>query len=189
MTPQQLWQADLAGAPPVTLEYVRYRMANLSQEATGKHWRVLVISGLVSLQLIWNLFHRYAEMPIMQVSSIYLYTVMWFNLLYWFKRTKVAAMPEDAGVHGSLQFYKRELERQRDMAKGTFARVVLLPLPGVIGLFASYLLERDPLRWLLVWFMGILLVSIAALVICTNLRHRRRFQKEIDAIDLLITGK
>jgi hypothetical protein len=186
MTPQQLWQAQSAGAPPVTLEYVRYRAANLTKEASAKHWRVFVICGLLTVQLIWNLFHRYAEMPIMQMSMIYLYAVTWINLVHWFGRTKVAPMPPDAGVTGSLRFYRRELERQRDAAKGNFVRIVLLPLPGLIGLFASLILEREPVRWAVIWSMGIFVVLLGSYVSFSNRLHRLRFQKEIDAVNLLV---
>lgn len=187
MSPQQLWQAQLAGAPPVTLEYVRYRAGNLSKETSARHWRVFLIIGLLSMHLIWKLFNRYAELPIMQVSMVYLYVVMWFNLVHWFRRTKVEPMPSDAGVTGSLHFYRRELERQRDSSKGNFVRYVLLPLPAAVGLFASFIVERDPVPWGAVLSMGVFLVLIAWYVSDNNRVLRRRFQKEIDAVNQLLT--
>jgi len=186
MTPQQIWQTQSAGAPPVTLEYVRHRTTNLSKETSARHWRVFAIIGLLSLHLLWKLFHRYAELPILQVSIVYGYVVTWINLVSWFRRTKVAPLPSDAGVTGSLHFYRRELERQRDASKGNFVRYVLLPLPAIVGFFASLILERDPVPWGAVGCMGVFVALLAWYVSDGNRRHRRRFQKEIDAVNLLL---
>ena len=187
MSPQQLWQTQLAGAPPVTLEDVRYRAAHLSKDSTSRVWRVMLLAGVLSLQLLWKLFHQFAELPILQVSMIYGYAVLWINLVYWFRRTKVEPMPSDAGVIGSLHFYKRELERQRDSGKGTFVCYVLLPLPAVVGLFASLILERDPVSWGAVSCLGVFLVLMVWYISDSIRALRRRFQKEIDAVNRMLT--
>jgi len=92
------------------------------------------------------------------------------------------ALP-DVGEVGGVQFYRGELERQRDFHRGSwFWSRLLILLPGPIIFlmgFVHVFPDAAPLMWL---DLAALLV-LAVLAVPLNLRLARKYQRRIDLLD------
>jgi hypothetical protein len=93
------------------------------------------------------------------------------------------AMP-DVALSSCLQFYRSELQRQRDFHRGKwFWSRMLIFLPGPIVWFAGFAQARPKLAPF-IWGELIAFLILGALAVPLNLRLARAYQRRIDALDL-----
>ena len=136
--------------------------------------------------LLLRVFNDMGDVPLRRIAMIWIYAAATIDFLSMRRRMTTQPVPADAGVMDSLRYYRAELVRQRDAPKAKFGFTVLIGVPGILLFVASYVFESgvlDSNRLLLA--SGILLpvVSFAGL---GQWLHRRKYNREIVAIDLLL---
>jgi len=98
-------------------------------------------------------------------------------------RLRPARVLPDVGEAGGVQFYRGELERQRDFHRGSWfwsRLLILLPGPIIFMMgFVQVFPDAAPFMWL---DLAALLV-LAVLAVPLNLRLARRYQRRIDLLD------
>jgi hypothetical protein len=184
MTTQEIWQLQALEAPRVSAAYMRHRardLARRTQIRNGSNYAIAVSCALFVAWCCWKyLLHRpvmVAGLTLCMLASVYL-TFRWHRL------SSAAQGPEDAGVLDSLSFYRRQLERQRDVRRNWRRRLPLVP--GLITVLASFVLELNPIPWARVAFAAIWFVGIFFLAAIFEQGTARRLQREIDALDSLV---
>jgi len=184
MTTQEIWQLQALEAPRVSAAYMRHRardLARRTQIRNGSNYAVGVSCALFVAWYCWRyLLHRpvmVAGLALCVLASVYL-TFRWHRL------ASAAPGPGDAGVLDSLSFYRRQLERQRDVRRNWRRRLPLVP--GLITVLASLVLELNPIPWARVVFAAVWFVGEFCLAAVFEEGTARRLQREIDALDSLV---
>jgi hypothetical protein len=93
--------------------------------------------------------------------------------------------PADAGVLDTLRYQRRQLERQRDFRRGSWRWQFWGVLPGYALTLASMYFENDPVPWVYMGFVVLVLILGLGLQAWSGERGARRSQREIDALDSL----
>jgi hypothetical protein len=182
-----LWQGQPQEIAPASLEEIRRRAERFQH-------RKRLANGIEYLSVaVVSLIYAYS---LTVLPGIYLklgcgYAVVWGLFYAWQRRRLMSARPVPDGATASLDFHRRELERQRDALRGAW-RWMLAPLPPffvliVLGRWIDLpALNRTP--WLdhLVILVSIG-VFIETLVLAWLWLENRgdRLQDELDDIDRL----
>ena len=92
------------------------------------------------------------------------------------------ALP-DVGEIGGVQFYRTELERQRDFHRGSWlwSRALVL-LPGPL-IFCVGLAQAYPEIAVFVWLELAAFLALLVLAVPLNLRLARKYQRRIEILD------
>ena len=92
----------------------------------------------------------------------------------------------DVGETGCTEFYRAELERQRDFHRGKwFWSRLLILLPGPL-VFCVGFAQAYPEIALLMWLNLVAILILAVIAVPLNLRLARKYQRRIDALDAVL---
>jgi hypothetical protein len=137
--PRNLWQSQEGENVTITLEEIRLRAGRFERRIWWRNFReyaagVFVIAWfLATLHLLhgWDFLG-----PVLVIAGVI------YIMIQLRRRGTARSLPVDAGAGASIQFYRLELERQRDALR-TIWRWYLLPLvPGLAAIFAVAALKR-----------------------------------------------
>jgi hypothetical protein len=172
-----LWQQQEREERVTPLDEIRAKAERL--DAKTRRWRsvtallfvVLLISEASQVWLQEALLERVGD-SLTIAALVY--------VAHRFRRQRMAAPPVALGRTSSVEFYRAELARQRDLSKGSWG--YLLPfVPGVtLALFGRGLGERSLSQTVAVISFG---VALFLGVAWWNAYTARKLQKEIDALE------
>ena len=92
----------------------------------------------------------------------------------------------DVGETGCTEFYRAELERQRDFHRGKwFWSRLLILLPGPL-VFCVGFAQAYPEIALFIWLNLAAILILAVIAVPLNLRLARKYQRRIDALDAVL---
>jgi hypothetical protein len=185
MTTQEIWQLQGLEAPRMSAAYIRLRAHDL---ARGMQIRIgleycIGIPGV--LFIAWSCWMYFMHRPVMLAGLALTLLAVAYTAFRLRPFASPVPVPEDAGVLDSLSFYRRELERQRDSRRGKWQALPLV-VPGLITVFASFVLELNPVPWSLIATKAIVALAVLSLAFGFEERSARRLQREIDALDSLV---
>jgi hypothetical protein len=137
--PRNLWQSQGEENVTITLEEIRLRAERLERRIWWRNFReyaagVLVIAWfLATLHLLHGLDFLG---PVLVLAGV-IYVMIQLR-----RRGTARSLPVDADTRSSVEFYRLELERQRDALR-TVWRWYLLPLvPGLAAIFTVAGIKR-----------------------------------------------
>ena len=173
----ELWQTQSREEVPMSLDEIRTMAERLDMKT--RRWRVLtaVLFILVLIVEAWQVW-RGEEM--LERAGDLLTIAAFVYIAYRFRKQRLAAPPAALGKTNSLDFYRAELVRQRDLSKDNWG--YLLPfVPGVALALVGSGLENRPISHsiALVVFGVALFLGIA----WWNAFTARQLQRKIDAAD------
>ena len=92
----------------------------------------------------------------------------------------------DVGETDCTDFYRTELERQRDFHRGRwFWSRLLILLPGPL-VFCVGFAQAHPEIALVIWLEFAAILILAAIAVPLNLGLARKYQRRIDALDAVM---
>jgi hypothetical protein len=172
-----IWQQQEREEEMMPLDEIRAKAERL--DAKTRRWRGAT-AALFILLVIVEALQVWREEALVERAGDSLTIAALLYVAYRFRRQRMAAPPPVLGRTNSLEFYRVELTRQRDLSKDSWG--YLLPfVPGVaLSLFGRGLGERPPGQTIAVIVFGVALFLGAA---AWNAYTARKLQNEIDALE------
>jgi hypothetical protein len=97
------------------------------------------------------------------------------------RRASVRPVPADAGRSASLDFYRRELERQREALRGIWSWYLLPMAPALVSVIVMRAIDQGGIDNWVVWY-GVGLVLLSAGVWGLNRRAARKLDRRIQEL-------
>ncbi len=183
--PRTLWQAQSIDAPRISLQFVRSRIHDLKRRAWRRNAFEYVVGALGIIVSAWFIWAMPLHVPILKVGMGLTGLAGVWVIFRWHRNAAAQDVAADLGVLDALAFYRRQLERQRDVRKSNW-RWYLLPFaPGIVLLLAGILIEFDPAPWAHFWFGVGWTILVIGTGVFVNERAARRLQQDIDALNSL----
>jgi len=131
--------------------------------------------------VIWTIFFFLFPNRLQRVGSIL--TVLGSAYLLVQLRMRPARAMPDVGETDCTEFYRAELERQRDFHRGKWfwSRLVVV-LPGPV-MFCVGFAQSHPEIALFIWLELAVILVLAAIAVPLNLRLARKYQRRIDTLN------
>ena len=179
-----LWRAQSTEVPAMSVSYVRHRTGELHRTFRIRSWLeqgagLLALAGCLVVMLM-------APHPWVQSAAALILIGVAYGMWQWRRRTASFRTDPSESSAASLSFYKRELERKRDIHRTLWRWYVLPMAPGVVAML-SWNFFGDPqtrgtsapwgvLGMLVVWLLFSLIYERYKAAQC---------QREIDALSAL----
>ncbi len=187
---QNLWQDQKSEVVRMSVEEIRLRAGKFEKKIYWRNAREYVAALIVVIYFAY----QFLKGPDTLSGIGFGLTIAGMLFIMWQLHRKGAsrAIPAELGSAAGLDFYRRELERQRDLVRGA-GRWYLAPLvPGLVVLIVA--LARLNPRHLphYGWFLaGYSLVVAAGFVWIwrLNVRAAHRLQRCIQDLDTLASGR
>lgn len=185
MNTQQLWQSQALDAPRISLAFVRHQLDALRRR-TRIHNAFSYIGGAAGMAyLAWRGAGFFPTEPLLSAATALWVAAGLIAISLQYKRIASEQQPAEFGVLDALKFHRRQLERQRDVRRGSWRWLPLLFVPGHLMLFVSFFVEVTPIPWKYIIFNAVVIVFGTWMAIVMTERSARCIQKEIDALDSL----
>lgn len=189
---RQIWQDQEVEEMKFSVEELRAEAAEFRRRFRERNL-ILLAAGPIMI-VILTIVIVLTIVLIGPASLRYLHSMGWISLalvtaglLYvmWYVWTKagVKSLPEDIGRVGSIDFYRAELVRQRDLAASIWKWYIVPLVPG-IALFFVYMIENaaPAQRWGQVLLAAVTAAAFGA-AIGGNQREARRLDRRIAELD------
>lgn len=137
--PRKLWQSQEGENVTISLEKIRLRATRFERRIWWRNFREYVAAAvLIGLSIVGlRVLHGWDRLPAVLIIAATIYVVVQLH-----RRGSARSVPADESARSSIQFHRRELERQRDALR-TVWRWYLLPLAtGPAATFAVAAIKR-----------------------------------------------
>ena len=174
----RVWTKQAREEQMMPLDEIRRKAARL--DANTRRWRV-VTAVLFAVLVIWEAWQVWTQVEVLERAGDLLTIAALVYVAYRFRKRRMAPPPVVLGRTNGADFYVAELVRQRDLSRDSWG--YLLPFaPGVALALLGGGIEDRPISHViaLVAFGIALFLGVA----WWNAHTARRFQREIDALDL-----
>ena len=180
---RQLWQRQALDAPRINLAYLQHQVGRLQRRTRLRNSFEYVGAIGAFVWVIWAGRGFIAPRPIMTAGILLWVLGMLFVAFQWHRRAAMASPAEQLGTLDALQFYRQQLERQRDARRGNW-RGWLPPLaPCLVVLFIAMVVEVTPTPWVALGALAGWVAFAVPMSILGYERAARGIQREIDALD------
>jgi hypothetical protein len=189
MTPQQLWQSQVAEAPRISLEFVRHNASSLERRI---RWRNLLEYGgcVIACGLFGSsAWQELALKPLRAAAAVCFGLCVLYAVYQRHRLAGAEPSPADAGVLDTLRYQRRQFARQLEWRRRGWRYVLLALLPGSALALASAYFEYDPVPWTRMGLLVLGLVVLTGQAVWRSELGARRLQREIDALDSLAAPK
>jgi len=174
---RELWQSQEGTSQPMPMEELRRRATAFETRVRRRNWREYAASLFVGAYCLWML---YAPTPWHVRAGAVLSICGIIAVCVNIHRKGSASLITDAAMV-SRDWYRQELERQRDLLRGVWKWYLGPMIPGLAMWFAGGLWDH-PERWPRVvvscGFATVLFVAIGKL----NAHAARKLNKEIESL-------
>jgi hypothetical protein len=174
---RELWQAQEGESQPMPIEELRRRAAAFETSIRRRNWREYGASIFVGVCCLWMLYARTPwHVRAGAVLSLAGIAVVCLNLY----RKGSAPLATDAATV-SRDWYRKELERQRDLLRGVWKWYLGPLIPGLVMWFGGVLWDHPELWRRVLVSCGIATVLFAAIG-RLNAHTARKLDKEIESL-------
>jgi hypothetical protein len=176
-----VWRSQPTEVPTMPISYLRHRARKLERSFRVRHYleqSAFVLALILCVRVIAVAPHAWVKIGVALLLAGIVY-----SMVQWWRRARDHRSQGFESVDASLVFYRRELERQRDIHR-TLWRWYMLPMaPGVgVILMWSFLGDAHTKGTLTPWIvLGMLLIWITLTVIYERAKAAQ-CQREIDAL-------
>jgi hypothetical protein len=169
---QQIWQSQPVEGTKVSIEAIRLRAGKFERKIARRNLRetvagVVVMSDEILQRITWGLFIAGLIWVIAQLH------------LKGAPRTP----PADVGSATCVDFFRSELERQRDLVKNVWHWYLAPLVPGYLALNAAWVFASPRVvSWTRLTLLDAFFVAVFVGVWEMNQRAARRLQRSIDGL-------
>jgi hypothetical protein len=180
-----VWQSQAVDAPRISLEYVRHVASDFDRRRRLRAVPAYVI-WILTCGWFCLIGKQFLHTKPLGLAGLVCFGLFALYCIYRMHRHVAAeSSPADAGVLDTLRYQRRQLERQRDFRRGSWRWQFWGVLPGYALTLASMYFENDPVPWVYMGFVVLVLILGLGLQAWSGERGARRSQREIDALDSL----
>jgi hypothetical protein len=177
---RQLWQEQEVETVIISMDEIRRRARSFERRIQRRNLREYV-AGVVAVAAMALQFGAATQMAV-RIAFVLLAGgtayVMWRLLT----QGAVRELPEEMGRANCVAFYRRELERQRDLLRGIWKWYLAPFVPGLAVLTAASFVSGKPnLRWVPVAFAGFVVLAFWGIA-SFNRRAADRLEQQIREI-------
>lgn len=182
-TIEDLWVSERTDIPRITLDYVRHRAAEHDRRirrSNALQWIAIVFACTAILFYVSQV-----QVLAVRAGLVLILICVLRTSITWHRKSRRETAPADFGVLSALGFYRRQLERQRDVRNVDW-RAWLAGMTAAAA-FEGLLIMGGNKPWSLMRFGIMLSVTAVGLAIYSffELRQRRKLEQEIRALDTL----
>jgi hypothetical protein len=180
--PRTLWQTQEAEQVTLTADEIRSLAKRFERKIYWRNMREYVAGAAVVAFFIPHLWRdhgwRLGQPVLMIVGALYVLFELW-------RRGSSRTVPADAGAAASLEFHRRELERQRDALHRVWLWYLLPCMPGIVAGTVQMGFDRGFNAGLFIYaaLVALTFAGIAAL----NEWAARNLEKKIQALKAMET--
>jgi len=179
--PQQIWQCQPVEGIKMSAEALRQRSGKFERMFRWRNVREYVASLLAAVWFGYFLVTTHAVL--FRIAYVLFIVGLGWVVYQLHRKGSARSMPAAMGTSTCLQFFRAELERQRDVVKNVWPWYLAPLVPGFVILTAAYMRALPFPAGLAsaVWLDGVVAV-LFFLVWKMNRRAARRLQRIIDEL-------
>ena len=183
--PQQIWQNQPTEPLKMSPSNLRQKALDLQQKARFGALSTIIMGAMLGVFFAWWSFAKAHEMLARMgfgLGSL----CMIYAAYHAYKWTWPRNLPEEAPIHTCLEFYRRELERQRDYGRGWWRSglpllTLLSVVMAVVGTGARNAALQHPLLNALPFLLVLAVWAVAFLLMRKKLGPEN-LQREIEEL-------
>jgi len=179
---QELWQTQPVEGIKMSVEEIRRRAGKFERKIRWRNRRetvgCVVVSGLFTYFLIdtHNLLFRISY-------GLFIAAMIWVAVQLY-RKGSIKSLPAGLEAASSLQFFRQELERQRDAIRNVWPWYLAPLVPGYVMLTIAYAVSFPrPVGWIGVEAFDAFVVLVFIGIWKLNLRAARCLQRSIDELN------
>lgn len=178
-TLQALWQSQPRGEHAMSVAEVRERARRLERRVARRNQREFIAAVVVVFGYGWILWRVPFAMARIGAGLIIAATIFICYRLH--VHGSAASLRTDLGMKSSLEFYRVQLERQRDLLYSVWRWYMLPFVPGFLVLLIGQALAQ-PARVSFVVAYGVLALCLGVGLHALNRRAAARIQRALDRL-------
>ena len=179
--PQQIWQCQPVEGIKMSAEALRQRSEKFERMFRWRNVREYVASLLAAMG--FGYFFVTTHAVLFRIAYVLFIAGLGWVVFQLHRKGSARSMPAAMGTSTCLQFFRAELERQRDVVKNVWPWYLAPLVPGFVILTAAYMRALPFPAGLAsaVWLDGV--VALLFFVVWKmNRRAARRLQRVIDEL-------
>jgi hypothetical protein len=178
---KEIWQCQPVEGIKMSAEQIRKRAGGFEKKIMWRNVREYV-SGLIAAGLFASFFVKNHD-PMFRSACGLMIVGLAYVAWQLHRKGAAASVPEDMGAASSLQFYRKQLERQRDLAASVWSWYLAPLVPGLV-LFAvsSALGDPRPRKLIILALFYGFSAGLFIFIWKLNARGARCLQKMIDEL-------
>ncbi len=179
---QQLWQSQPLEGIKMSADAIRKRAGKFERRILWRNVREY-LSSLVGA-VLFGLFFAKTHDVLLRVAYVLFIAGLAWVVIQLHRKGSARSMPVSMGALPSLQFFRSELERQRDVVKSVWQWYLAPLVPGFVVLTVCYTLARPfPVGLASALLLDAAVTVLFLLVWKINMRAARCLQRIIDELD------
>jgi hypothetical protein len=177
---QQIWQSQPVEGTQMSTDVIRQRAVRFERKISRRNLRES-IAGLFAIAGFSYFFVTTPGILLRVTWALFIAGMIWVIIQLRRKGTP-KTMPAMMGSSTSVDFFRSELERQRDVVKNVWPWYLAPLVPGYIALNVAYVFAFPRARWAGFAVLDVIFVAIFVGVWKMNHRAARCLQRTIDEL-------
>jgi len=179
---QKLWQDQPVEGMKMPVEEIRRRAGKFERKIRWRNRRETV--GCVIVSGLFLYFLLGTQNGLFRISyGLFIAGMIWVAVQLQ-RKGSVRNLPPTLGASNSLQFFRMELERQRDVVRNVWPWYLAPLVPGYLMLTIAYAISfPQPVRWIGVVAFDVFVVLLFLGIWKMNQRAARCLQRMIDELN------
>jgi hypothetical protein len=178
---QKLWQDQPVEGITVSVEIIRQRAGKFERKILWRNVREYVAALIAAVPL--GYFLVTAQDVLARVTFGLLIAGLLWMVVQLHRKGSVRSMPTEVSTLTSMQFYRMELERQREAVKTVWSWYLAPLIPGLLVYTVwSAIRSPRPAAWLGLALMDAVIAGMFYVVWKINLRAARCLERMIDEV-------
>ena len=178
------WQSQGHGPSPLTLKEIRAKAGEFRSRIARRNLREYVVSALLAPYFGYCAWRT--SLPLMRAGHVLMATGVVYMAYQLHRRTGATEAPAEMARTTCLDFYRAELERQRDALRGVWQWYLGPLIPGLAVILAASCIAAFP-RSVLAGMLALAVGGAIALALWglgrLNQKAAAGIQRQIDELD------
>ena len=183
---QKAWQSQPTESLAMSLREIRNRAGKFERRIKHRNLRESIAAAVVVAAFGW--LALVFENTIARAGCVLVILGTFYMVRQLYRRGSVARLPQEAGLLTSIEHYREELIRQRDLLRGIWSWYIGPFLPGSALLYIAGLVSR-PDKVGDLGLNALLFGSMLLIVWGINWRAAKKLQQQIEELDRLTNGE
>jgi hypothetical protein len=172
---KNIWQKTNEGYDIMVIDDIKSRVKKISNTVKWRNWREYGASLIIII--VFSYYIWIIENFLMKLGSLCIIFATIFIVDQLRRRSSITDI--NLGALSVIDFYRKQLEVERDLMQTVWLWYILPMLPG-LALFIAGALQANPGASLMMYVS--IIVPITVFVLLLNAWGARKMQKEIDAL-------
>ena len=128
--PMRVWQDQPVEGMHMSLEEVRRRAGRFESRIQNRNQREYLGAAVVALMFSFYFF-KFPDLTT-RAGCVLVLAGTAYVVAQLYRRSRPLALPDELGLIGSVEFYRRELVRQRDLLRSVWSWYLAPLAPGLL---------------------------------------------------------